>query len=318
MNADYVGWAGNGNLGDDACFSAVCHLCAPLQLEHTKDPAAGLCILGGGTLIYGEAFLKPATKALNRGAKIVVLGSGVDLTVPLEKWEPKRREAWSNLLSAAVAVAVRGPDSLEAVKRLGAKEPAVIGDPAITLGTARPPTADHHQRDLVLVNAGSDLTPDCGRFRITSVLAKSIAWLQSVGLRVEYLPLRSNDLVHGAALIERFGLPVVPGDLCGVLGRVRSAHFVISLRLHGAVFAASYGLPFVSLDYRSKCRDFAKSVRMDDLCLPTGTLDFGQLQRAIERIDVEYDLMAKRLNQVCDEYRRWQRDAAASVVDEVS
>ena len=311
MKADYIGWAGHGNLGDDACLEAIRRLCAPLEIEQTTDPAAGLCILGGGTLLYGTAFLEPATKALRRGAKIAVLGSGVDLAVPLEEWEPWRRKAWGGLLRGAVAVGVRGPHSLEAVRRLGAEEARVIGDPALALGAARSPASDDHQRDLVLVNAGSDFVPDCGRERVNDLLAETIDRLHAVGLRVEYLPLRPNDLIHGKPLIERFGLPVVSCETAGVLRRIRRAHLVVSLRLHGAVFAASYGVPFVSLGYHPKCQDFAESVR--GTCVPTNTLDRSALRHAIERLNAEYDAVAKRLNTRCNEYRRRQREMAAIV-----
>jgi len=244
--------------------------------------------------------------ALRRGAEIVVFGTGVDLSTPLPRWDPGRRAAWGRVIAATRFVGVRGPESLEAVRALGAENARVIGDPALSLGTCRNPRCEDHRRDLVLVSGGSDYVPGCGRRRIVEVLGETIEWLRGAGMRVEYLPLRPNDLLHGKALIERFGLPVVPRGLPGVLQRIRCAHLVVSLRLHGAVFAAACGVPFVSLGYRPKCRDFTRSV--DGVCLPTATLDHGRLRASIERIEAEYDEVATRLNARSQAYRELQKE----------
>ncbi len=312
MKLDYLGWAGHGNLGDDACLRAIENLAAPVEIEQTTDPAAEICILGGGTLIHGKPWLESATMALRRGAEIVVLGTGVDLSVPLSQWETERQAAWGRVIAAARIVGVRGPDSLDAVRALGAKDARVIGDPAMSLATPRDPRCEDHLRDLVLISGGSDYVPDCGRQRIVEVLGETIEWLQDAGMRVEYLPLRPNDLSHGKALIEQFGLAVVSCNLASVLQRIRRAHLVVSLRLHGAVFAAANGVPFVSLGYRPKCRDFARSV--DGICLPTATLDCGRLREAIERIDAEYDAVATRLNARAETYRKLQKETVSAVM----
>jgi len=312
MKLDYLGWAGHGNLGDDACLEAIKNLAAPVEIEQTADPAAKTCILGGGTLIYGKPWLESATMALRRGAEIAVLGTGVDLSVPLPRWEPERRAAWGRVIAAARVVGVRGPESLEAVQALGADGARVIGDPALSLAAPRDPHCEDHRRDLVLLGGGSDYKPDCGRRRIVEVLGETIEWLQGAGMCVEYVPLRPNDLIHGKALIERFGLAVVPCDLASVLQRIRRAHLVVSLRLHGAVFAAGCGVPFVSLGYRPKCRDFARSI--GGVCLPTAALDHGTLREAIERIEAEYDAVAVRLNARSQSYRKLQKNAVSAAI----
>lgn len=311
MKLDYLGWSGHGNLGDDACLEAIKRLAAPVEIEQTADPVGGTCILGGGTLIYGNPWLESATRALRRGAELVLLGTGVDLSVPLPQWETERRAAWGRVIAAAGVVGVRGPESLEAVRVLGADNARVIGDPALSLGTPRDPRSEDHRRDLVLLSAGSDYVPNGGRQRIVEVLGETIRWLHGNGMRVEYLSLRPNDLTHGKRLIERFRLPIAACELADMVQRIRRAHLVVSLRLHGAVFAAANGVPFVSLGYRPKCRDFARSVDGD--CLPTAVLNFGNLREAIERIDADYDAIATRLNARADAYRKLQQQTVAAV-----
>lgn len=318
MNAqtiDYIGWAGHGNLGDDACLDALEQLCPDVTLRQTRDPRSPLVVLGGGTLIYGDAFLQPALKAVQRGARLVVFGAGVDLQTPLARWELRRREAWGRVLRAATFVGVRGPRSLVAVRALGARRTLVIGDPALSVCATRPPDPADHDRTLVLVNGGSDFPPEGGRSPLAGVLGELVEWLLDAGRRVEYLPLRKNDLAHGRPLIDRCGLSVAPLDLAAVLQRIRAAHLVVSLRLHGAVLAAGCGVPAVSLAYRAKCFDFAESVGLCDDCLPTAGLDCRRLRDAVKRIDGEYDTLTARLAAICREYRQRQRRVAEAMLE---
>ena len=312
---DYIGWASHGNLGDDACLDGLQQLCGDVTVRQTRDPRSPVVVLGGGTLIYGDAFLEPALKAVEHGARLAVFGTGVDLHVPLARWEPRRREAWARVLRAATLVGVRGLRSLVAVRALGVRRTLVIGDPALSVCATRPPDPAGHDRTLVLVNGGSDFPPEGGRAPLTAVLGELVEWLLDAGRRVEYLPLRKNDLAHGRPLIERFRLPVAPLDLAAVLQRIRAAHLVVSLRLHGAVLAAGCGVPAVSLAYRAKCFDFAESVGLGDYCLPTAGLDSRRLCDAVGRIDHEYDRLAARLAAVCREYRRRQRRAAEAILE---
>jgi len=132
---DYIGWSGHGNLGDDACLAAILALLSrrgPVEMRPTTDPTSPVVVLGGGTLLFGTAFLEPAEAALRRGAKLFVFGSGVDLALPVDRWGA-RKARWSRVLGAAQFVGVRGPLSLEAVRQLGASDARVIGDPALSL-----------------------------------------------------------------------------------------------------------------------------------------------------------------------------------------
>lgn len=313
MKIDYIGWAGHRNLGDDACLRSVRRLLAPHEVVQTKHPRSGACLVGGGTLVYGEAFLRPAEEAVVRKARIGVFGAGVDLAVPVDGWEPARREAWRGVLSAATVVGVRGPESLAAVNRLaGSATPGaeLIGDPALTLGRSRPPQSGNHDRRLVLVNAGSDFVPGCGRLRLQAELMRGVEWLKKLGLECRFLALRPNDLEHARPLVEQCRLPVIAPHLDRCLDAVRRAHLVISLRLHGAVFAAAFGVPFVSLSYRPKCRDFAASMEVPWAAVEVEDISWEMIRAAVERIDADYDQVAIGLCVAADEFRRRQRDLA--------
>ena len=45
---DSIGWAGHGNLGDDACLAALQWLCPGATVRQTADPCSPVVVLGPG------------------------------------------------------------------------------------------------------------------------------------------------------------------------------------------------------------------------------------------------------------------------------
>jgi polysaccharide pyruvyl transferase WcaK-like protein len=306
MLIDAIGWADNGNLGDDACLQAVRRLLHPHVVEQGKHTGQRPCVLSGGTLIYGDDFLQPAQAAAEAGQPMAVLGSGVDLAVPLSEWEPERRRSWERVLRHAGAVGVRGPRSLEAVRQLGRDDAQVIGDPALLLGKARPAVSGNRDRDLVAINLGSDFDPPCGHLGLVSEAIDLVGWFQKLGLRVEYFAMRNNEFDDRRAgrLIAQTGIPTHRPHLGTVLDLIRRANFVVSLRLHGAVLAAACGVPFVSLGYRAKHRDFCESMGVGELLVDLDDgFHWSDARRVIERIDAKYADYVRRLAVAGDDLR---------------
>lgn len=310
---DYIGWAGHGNLGDDACLQAIRRLMGPNELEGTGATGSRPCIVGGGTLLYGDAFLRPALSACQAGLPLAVLGSGVDLAVPLAEWEPARRDGWQQVLRHASAVGVRGARSLQAVRELGASDARVIGDPALLLAPPRPAVSGNRDRDLVLINLGSDFDPPCGQLKLVAEAIDLVRWLTKLGMRVEYFALRNNEFDDRRAgrLIAQTGIPVHRPHLGTVLTKIRQANFVVSLRLHGAVLAAACGVPFVSLAYWPKHVDFVESMQVPELLVDLAAgCDWRAVRQVIERIDAGYAYYAKLLADAGDELRHAARQMA--------
>ena len=315
MNVDYVGWSGHGNLGDDACLQAIRRLCPRANIVQTRSPESPVCILGGGTLIHSEAFLEPCQLALRRRARLVVFGTGVDTSTPVDQWEPWRRSAWHDVLRQAAAVGVRGPHSAKALESLGLRGAQVIGDPALSVCGLR--SEAHHDSRLVLVNLGSDFEPRGGRQRVAKAMDAVVEQLQREGCRVVYWALRADDLQQAQPLIERRQLPQIGPELNTALAALRWTHLVISLRLHGAVLAAGCGVPFISLGYRPKCQDFAASLGQPELCLATEHLSAATLSAAVARVLHDHQSLTAQLTVQCMQYRHRQRKMAAALVEEL-
>ena len=313
---DYIGWTGHGNLGDEACFSAIRALLSrrgPVQLRPTTDPTGPVAILGGGTLLFGTGFLKPAETALRRGAKLFVFGTGVDLSLPLDRWG-ERKPRWGRVLRAARFVGVRGPRSLDAVKRLGARTAHVIGDPALSLAGLQG-RGHRRKQKLVLVNAGSDFRLPGGEARLLDRLGSLVERLRAAGYRVEYLALRPGDAEKAKRLLDRCKLHVVPPRVPAVLEAIHRGRFVVGTRLHAGVFAAACGVPPLMLAYQPKHHDFAASIGWERHVWDAGCVETVELLAALRRLERCYSDAVSQLRRAVALYRDLQQAAADAVLD---
>jgi len=313
---DYIGWTGHGNLGDEACLSAIRALLSrrgPVRLRPTTDPTGPVVVLGGGTLLFGTRFLKPAETALRRGAKLFVFGTGVDLSLPVDRWGA-RKSRWGHVLRAARFVGVRGPRSLDAVKRLGVRTGRVIGDPALSLAGSH--DRAHRRKDkFLLVNAGSDFPLPGGETRLMDQLGSLVERLRAASYRVEYLALRPGDIEKAKLLVDRFRLHVVPPRMPAVLEAIHRSRFVVGTRLHAGVFAAACGVPPLMLAYQPKHHDFAASIGWERYVWDAGSVEASELLTALRRLEGRYSDAVSNLLRAVAWYRDFQRAAADAVLD---
>jgi polysaccharide pyruvyl transferase WcaK-like protein len=313
---DYIGWSGHGNLGDDACLAAIRALLnrrGPVEVRPTTDTTSPVVVLGGGTLLFGTAFLEPAEAALRRGAKLFVFGSGVDLSLPVDRWGD-RKSRWSRVLGAARLIGVRGPLSLEAVQQLGARDTRVIGDPALSLPGPRVPTGSRDEK-LVLVSAGSDFPLPGGEARLMEQLGRLVKELRAAGYRVEYLAMRGGDVEKARPLLECFKLPVVPPRIPAVLAAIRRSRFVVATRLHAAVLAAGCGVPPLMLAYQPKHDDFAASIGWERYVWDAGSAGADEIVAAVRGLEDSYPEAVNGLCRVAASYRDLQQTAADEVLE---
>jgi len=314
-NVDYIGWTGHGNLGDEACLSAIRALLnrrGQVEVRPTVDPTSPVVVLGGGTLLFGTGFLEPAETALRRGAELFVFGTGVDLSLPVDRWGD-RASRWSRVLRAARFVGVRGPRSLDAVKRLGARRVRVIGDPALSLAGShgRP----HRRKEkLVLVSAGSDFRLPGGEDRLMDQLGSLVERFRDAGYRVEYLALRPGDIEKAKQLLDRCRLRVVPPRMPAVVEAIHRSRFVVGTRLHAGVLAAACGVPPLMLAYRPKHHDFAASLGWERYVWDAGSVEASDILAALIRLEDCYSDAVGHLLRTVASYRDLQRAAAREVL----
>jgi polysaccharide pyruvyl transferase WcaK-like protein len=187
-------------------------------------------------------------------------------------------------------VGVRGPLSKAQLDEAGARNVVVCADPAVALHASYV-TQSKRERDgrplRVGINAG-----DCqGRLfgqqeHLQEALASAARWLRNAGHHVEIIPVWIKDVeacndVARRAQLDRSQVSSVCYSQAAFLSRVEKLDLLVSLKLHAGILAAAANVPFVSLEYRPKCRDFASSLGWEEFLIRTDKLDNGTL---IERI----------------------------------
>lgn len=99
--------------------------------------------------------------------------------------------------------------------------------------------------------------------------------------QIEILNLDSESVAVGTvlakSLADRFTTRVevknyFDVDIEDVLDDISSAAYVITSKLHGAITAAAYGVPFSLLEYQEKCTEFVRSFGNLDIFLNRGDI----------------------------------------------
>lgn len=235
-----------------------------------------LYVNGGGSLIQDVTsrrslwfYLFTLSAAKRLGCRVMMYGCGIGPVKYLGDVRHTRR-----VLNASVdAITLREPDSLAELGRFGVTEPqiALSSDPALSL-----PACGGEESADALRNAGAD---PAGRYicfalrrwpgfsEKTEALARAARYAyERYGLTPFFLSI--NHLSDGEAagqVIARMGDtpyvllpdPMSSGRTVGVLSRM---DIVVSMRLHGLIFAAGQGVPLVGISYDPKVTSFLRCV----------------------------------------------------------
>lgn len=255
-----------------------------------------LYINGGGSLIQDVTsrrslwyYLFTLRAAKRLGCKVMMYGCGIG---PVKR--PGGVERARRVLNSCVdAITLREPDSIEELARFGVTKPEIIlaSDPALTL-----PSAPAEEVDAALEAAGAAskgkyicfalrLWPGFGEKAGVFAAAARHAH-EAYGLTPVFLPINHLDDGQAAALVaEKLGdTPhvLLPGPMSSalVIGLMSRMQVVVSMRLHGLIFAAGQGVPLIGVSYDPKVTAFLRCV--DAGCVPLEGLEEGELCRLID------------------------------------
>lgn len=255
-----------------------------------------LYINGGGSLIQDVTsrrslwyYLFTLRAAKRLGCKVMMYGCGIG---PVKR--PGGVERTRRVLNSCVdAITLREPDSIEELARFGVTKPEIIlaSDPALTL-----PSAPAEEVDAALEAAGAApggkyicfalrLWPGFGEKAGVFAAAARHAH-EAYGLTPVFLPINHLDDGQAAALVaEKLGdTPhvLLPGPMSSalVIGLMSRMQVVVSMRLHGLIFAAGQGVPLIGVSYDPKVTAFLRCV--DAGCVPLDGLEEGELCRLID------------------------------------
>jgi polysaccharide pyruvyl transferase CsaB len=222
-----------------------------IRAAHRLNPLAllqaDLWLLGGGGLLQDATsplsllyYLSVLRLARLFRKRVVVFNQSLG---PLSPWGERQVQR----ALRGVPVILRDQDSLEYARRLGI--PAELGaDPALLL---TPPPVKREE-DLVLVIPRAGVGKEAVRTlyvtanRLFHDGKRVLVLLLQPGYDEEILP----DLPHHQ--VEK------TADPRRVLYLAAQAGYVISMRLHGLILAATAGTPFAALSYDPKVAAFAK------------------------------------------------------------
>lgn len=76
----------------------------------------------------------------------------------------------------------------------------------------------------------------------------------------------------------------IPADLNDAMEEVKAADFVLSMRLHGCVFAAAMGTPFFAVPYDPKVSEFMRRISMEDRMLPMDRLSLNYADEILKSL----------------------------------
>lgn len=290
----YSGWVGFGNQGDDLCYDifkrsmglkAKAHGIS-LEIKGIFPDSFNefalsrinpdLVVLGAGSL-FEPIYLKPLVLAQQNRIPTAIWGSGFDslFPEPLEASliDPDSAFIIRQVVQRADQIGIRGPYTMNMLQTIGAVNPGleIVGDPgllltkqneAITLGEI-----NKVKKPIIAVNWGSAANKVLGGSEraMAQSLAKVLAQLTTNYTIVIY-PLWSQDIAPCRALYDLINQPgstlllhrVPTAD--ELIDLYRKSTLSINMKLHASVFSAATNCPFITLAYRMKGYDFAKSL----------------------------------------------------------
>lgn len=299
-----------------------------------ETPLFGVMV-GGGSLFQGTAFVEPILEAANMKLPIWTFGTGIDyftedyvqrlmntaqLAGPPQMFDGKelKENDLRVILQKCRTVGVRGPLTQRFFSHLIGKDKVkIIGDPGLiyTPNTDNAIAEDHPSLGtrFIALNWGTSFNSIFGYNELHTMMdvVNGIRSLIISGYKVFIYPMWHGDMESCKRIYHTIGHPgaceladkVYPIDaICTMLER---ASMGIGFKLHANVMAARMGTPFISLAYRSKCYDFAKSVGMHSFCISTASRHIGRFIANIEiGLRQTRQSIQKKLLAWCDRYKK--------------
>ena len=221
-----------------------------------------LFISGGGSLMQDVTsrlslwyYLSTIRMAHGCGCKVQMYGCGIG---PIVYARDKKLAA--HVINTCVdKITLREPDSRETLRDFGVTAPEVIlaSDPALTL-----PAAEHSRIDSILRAHDMDIGGKYIGFvlrkwpgmeeKATVFAAGAVYAYLKYGLTPVFLGINFRaDGEAGQLVTEHLSIPfyrideqMTSGEVIGVLSRMTA---VVSMRLHGLIFAAGQGVPLIGV-----------------------------------------------------------------------
>ena len=238
-----------------------------------------LFISGGGSLMQDVTsrlslwyYLGTIRMAHGCGCKVQMYGCGIGPII----YDSDRKLAARIINTCVDKITLREPDSRETLRDFGVTVPEVIlaSDPALTL-----PPAGRSRIDSILRAHDMELDGKYIGFvlrkwpgmeeKATAFAAGAVYAYLKYGLTPVFLSINFRaDGEAGQLVTEHLSIPfyvideqMSSGEVIGVLSRMTT---VVSMRLHGLIFAAGQGVPLIGVAYDPKVTAFLDYVEQNN------------------------------------------------------
>ena len=292
----HVGWLGHKNLGDEALYEACKNIFRPYQLVHDNNRHhSKISLFGGGTLLPVWTWLVMPNRYN------YAYGVGVMDPAFWGEFHPLMIEQIKRFNFRHIGV--RGNTSKKLLDAWGI-DSTVIGDPCLLLE----PTQYEKKEDArVAINVGSiGLIWGGNREQVFMEMAKVCKLLRKKGYHPVLIPFWEDDLPH-IKMVSRATSTEIFGDWADiqkVLDFIASCRVLIGEKLHSLVFSAAMHTPFISIEYRPKCRDFAETLGFKDYSIITDRLVAERIMAMFNKLSDNWTEMEKQLIENVKIYRR--------------
>jgi polysaccharide pyruvyl transferase CsaB len=258
---------------------------------------AALYINGGGSLIQDVTsrrsllyYLFTLFAAKKSGARVIMYGCGIG---PVTRFGDKAVTRW--VLNRNVdIITLREPDSMAELASYGVTKPQIIlsADPALTLPSASESEINAAMESFGLSPNGKYICFCLRRWRgfeeRAHIFAEAADYArEKYALTPVFLSInhRSDGEAADSAAAYMKSAPVIlrepmpTGVTIGIMSRMAA---VVSMRLHGLIFAAGNGVPLVGVSYDPKVTAFLDYIGEEN-CFELENLEADALCRAIDR-----------------------------------
>lgn len=261
------------------------------RMKHTT-----LYINGGGSLMQDITswrslwfYLWTLRAAKRSGCRVLMYGCGIG---PIHS--KRNRSLAARVIERYVdAITLRDPHSLQELEEMQVSAPELIlaSDPTVTLPAAPPELVDslfrNHHLDANGAYIAFVVRPWTGFDEKVAVFAQAADYAYYThGLTPVFFPIEPRlDLAAARKITEHLSCPhyLFP-DRCSAaqtIGFLSKMRAVISMRLHGLIFAAGQGVPLVGVVYDPKVSSFLSYIGQN-LFLDLDKLTPAQLHKQID------------------------------------
>lgn len=257
---------------------------------------AELFLSGGGSLLQDVTsrrslwfYLLTIYLAKKMGCAVQLYGCGIG---PLTR-ETSKSLTTRVLNSSADAITLRDEDSMETLAALGVTAPRILlaADPALRLD---PPAGDREQKFAIIVRPWPDFWIHVPDF----AAAAHHAWAR-YRLPTVLLCLAPEDKLAARALEDALKEMNIPCTVSHNARRAGHMSLVLSMRLHGLIFALQNTTPAAGVSYDPKVTAFCSESGLP--CVDLAEADGDSLRRLVDKA---LHLDTEALSVTCHTLRR--------------